>query len=180
MLAQTLKLGLVQRQHRSVSIIYCDISTATLPSYNKQNGSSCAMKNQCCLLITGIPDVPESVRALPGVTSIQLDWSPPSEYHGAITHYQVWYHCADNTAMSDISTDTPCRTLTGLRPETTCVMKVRAHTGAGAGDYSNTVTVSTSPPRKCTKIVMHEDGLTLSLLYSCCCWCVGGGGAGCQ
>ena len=114
-------------------------------------------------IITGIPDVPESVRAVPGVTSIQLDWSPPSEYHGAITHYQVRYHCADNTAMSDISTDT-LWTLTGLRPETTCVMKVRAHTGAGPGDYSNTVTVTTTPTRRLIHVTVCRVQLSIQKL----------------
>ena len=75
--------------------------------------------------------------------------------------------------MSDISTDT-LWTLTGLRPETTCVMKVRAHTGAGAGDYSNTVTVSTSPPRKCTKIAMHEDGLRQHMELGPVAWNIAG------
>ena len=39
----------------------------------------------------GIPDAPELPRAVPSVTAIQLHWSPPSEYHGPITHYEVWY-----------------------------------------------------------------------------------------
>jgi hypothetical protein len=109
------------------------------------------------LFIPGIPDVPESLRAVPTLTSIQLHWSPPSEYHGPITGYQVSYSCAGITTVSNVSTGISW-TLTGLRPETTCVMKVRAYTGAGAGSYSNTLTVTTTPPRKCVLWVQQSIG----------------------
>lgn len=95
-------------------------------------------------MLTGLPDAPESFRAVPDVTSIQLYWSSPSEYHGPISRYQLSYRCADNLVTSDVHSGTTW-TVTGLKPLTTCVFRVRAYTTAGSGVYSDTVTTTTSP-----------------------------------
>ena len=93
-------------------------------------------------MFIGIPDVPESLRVMSSVTSVTLSWISPSDYHGPITHYQVSYHCSGNSARANVNTGTSWL-LTGLKPETTCSIRVQAHTSAGAGDYSNEVLTTT-------------------------------------
>ena len=99
-----------------------------------------------CHIYIGIPDAPEFLGAVPNVTSIRLSWSPPSQYHGVITQYQVSHRCA---AIADTTVTNDGRlTLTGLKPATTCLVQVRAYTAAGAGGYSGTITSTTSTLRE--------------------------------
>ena len=97
------------------------------------------------LYISGIPDVPEGLTAVPDTTSILLTWSPPFEYHGPITHYQVAYHhvAHDGVTVANASSG-PILTVTGLKPENQYSFKVRAVTTAGAGEYSSVVTATTT------------------------------------
>ena len=101
----------------------------------------------------GIPDAPEFFGAVPNVTSIRLSWSPPSQYHGAITQYQVSHRCA---AIADTTvTNDGKLTLTGLKPATTCLVRVRAYTAAGAGGYSGTITSTSSTLRE-SQLYSHK------------------------
>ena len=46
-------------------------------------------------MCVAIPGSPESLTVEPASTSILVSWSPPSEDHDPITHYQVVYYGTD-------------------------------------------------------------------------------------
>lgn len=92
----------------------------------------------------GIPDVPEGLTAVADTTYIQLTWSPPSQYHGPITHYQVAYSSDASSSVTVANTSTPILIVRGLKPENEYSFQVRAVTTAGAGDYSSPITVTTT------------------------------------
>ncbi|XP_043371447.1 receptor-type tyrosine-protein phosphatase delta isoform X20 [Dermochelys coriacea] len=83
-------------------------------------------------------------------TSVQLTWQPPilAERNGIITKYTLLYRDI-NVAHHPIElpivpTDTTM-TLSGLKPDTTYDVKVRAHTSKGPGPYSPSVQFRTLP-----------------------------------
>lgn len=100
------------------------------------------------LFATGIPDSPEALIVVPASTSILLSWSPPSEYHGPITHYQVVYYGTDAIAKSATVINGTTWRITGLKPVKRYAMKVRAFAAAGAGPYSTAVRTATRRLRK--------------------------------
>ncbi|XP_021108496.1 receptor-type tyrosine-protein phosphatase delta isoform X24 [Heterocephalus glaber] len=82
--------------------------------------------------------------------SVQLSWQPPvlAERNGVITKYTLLYRDINTPLLpveqlivpADTST-----TLTGLKPDTTYDVKVRAHTSKGPGPYSPSVQFRTLP-----------------------------------
>ncbi|XP_074809467.1 receptor-type tyrosine-protein phosphatase delta isoform X29 [Natator depressus] len=83
-------------------------------------------------------------------TSVQLTWQPPvlAERNGIISKYTLLYRDI-NVAHHPIElpivpTDTTM-TLSGLKPDTTYDVKVRAHTSKGPGPYSPSVQFRTLP-----------------------------------
>ncbi|XP_073201471.1 receptor-type tyrosine-protein phosphatase delta isoform X21 [Lepidochelys kempii] len=83
-------------------------------------------------------------------TSVQLTWQPPvlAERNGIITKYTLLYRDINvahhPTELPIVPTDTTM-TLSGLKPDTTYDVKVRAHTSKGPGPYSPSVQFRTLP-----------------------------------
>ncbi|XP_033029131.1 receptor-type tyrosine-protein phosphatase delta isoform X47 [Lacerta agilis] len=83
-------------------------------------------------------------------TSVQLSWQPPilSERNGIITKYTLQYRDINvahhQTEMSVVPADITM-TLSGLKPDTTYDVKIRAHTSKGPGPYSPSVQFRTLP-----------------------------------
>ncbi|XP_028912114.1 receptor-type tyrosine-protein phosphatase delta isoform X27 [Ornithorhynchus anatinus] len=83
-------------------------------------------------------------------TSVQLSWQPPvlAERNGIITKYTLLFRDINlphhPVEQSIVPADTTV-TLTGLKPDTTYDVKVRAHTSKGPGPYSPSVQIRTLP-----------------------------------
>ncbi|XP_078532010.1 receptor-type tyrosine-protein phosphatase delta isoform X10 [Lissotriton helveticus] len=83
-------------------------------------------------------------------TSVQFTWQPPvlAERNGIITKYTLLYRDINTphhpTELLIAAIDTTV-TLTGLKPDTTYDVKMRAHTSKGAGPYSPSVQFRTLP-----------------------------------
>ncbi|XP_035877501.1 receptor-type tyrosine-protein phosphatase delta isoform X5 [Phyllostomus discolor] len=83
-------------------------------------------------------------------TSVQLSWQPPvlAERNGIITKYTLLYRDINIPLLPMeqliIPADTTM-TLSGLKPDTTYDVKVRAHTSKGPGPYSPSVQFRTLP-----------------------------------
>ncbi len=93
------------------------------------------------IIATGIPDAPESLRAVPGSVSIHLSWKPPSEYHGQITQYHIQYWDSNRQSKTAaVNGNTLELILTGLKPEETYTIQVRASTRAGRGESTSNTT----------------------------------------
>ncbi|NXY29015.1 PTPRD phosphatase, partial [Pomatorhinus ruficollis] len=83
-------------------------------------------------------------------TSVQLTWQMPllAERNGIITKYTILYRdinvAYQPVELSVVPADTTM-TLSGLKPDTTYDVKVRAHTSKGPGPYSPSVQFRTLP-----------------------------------
>lgn len=83
-------------------------------------------------------------------SSVLLTWQPPilSERNGNITKYTLLYRDINvahhPTEVSVIPADT-IMTLSGLKPDTTYDVKIRAYTSKGPGPYSPSVQFRTLP-----------------------------------
>nr|XP_060618326.1 receptor-type tyrosine-protein phosphatase delta isoform X28 [Anolis sagrei ordinatus] len=83
-------------------------------------------------------------------TSVHLTWQPPilSERNGIITKYTLQYRDINvvhhPTEVPVVPPDT-IMTLSGLKPDTTYDVKIRAHTSKGPGPYSPSVQFRTLP-----------------------------------
>ncbi|XP_013926713.1 PREDICTED: receptor-type tyrosine-protein phosphatase delta isoform X2 [Thamnophis sirtalis] len=83
-------------------------------------------------------------------TSVQLTWQPPilSERNGIITKYTLQYRDINvvnqQTEIPVAPVDT-IMTLSGLKPDTTYDVKIRAHTSKGPGPYSPSIQFRTLP-----------------------------------
>ncbi|NWH78595.1 PTPRD phosphatase, partial [Piaya cayana] len=83
-------------------------------------------------------------------TSVQLTWQMPllAERNGIITKYTVLYRdinvAYQPVELAVVPADTTM-TLSGLKPDTTYDVKVRAHTSKGPGPYSPSVQFRTLP-----------------------------------
>ncbi|XP_025053312.1 receptor-type tyrosine-protein phosphatase delta isoform X12 [Alligator sinensis] len=83
-------------------------------------------------------------------TSVQLTWQPPilAERNGVITKYTLLYrdiNVAHHPVEFPIAPADTTMTLSGLKPDTTYDVKVRAHTSKGPGPYSPSVQFRTLP-----------------------------------
>nr|XP_042706407.1 receptor-type tyrosine-protein phosphatase delta isoform X48 [Chrysemys picta bellii] len=83
-------------------------------------------------------------------TSVQLTWQPPvlAERNGIITKYTLLYrdiNVAHHPIELPIVPADTTMTLSGLKPDTTYDVKVRAHTSKGPGPYSPSVQFRTLP-----------------------------------
>ncbi|PNI54514.1 PTPRD isoform 13 [Pan troglodytes] len=83
-------------------------------------------------------------------TSVQLSWQPPvlAERNGIITKYTLLYRDINIPLLPMEQLIVPAdttMTLTGLKPDTTYDVKVRAHTSKGPGPYSPSVQFRTLP-----------------------------------
>lgn len=83
-------------------------------------------------------------------TSVQLSWQPPvlAERNGLITKYTLLYRDINIPLLPMEQLIVPADTtltLSGLKPDTTYDVKVRAHTSKGPGPYSPSVQFRTLP-----------------------------------
>ena len=74
------------------------------------------------------------------MSTVSLQWDPPSSPNGVITHYVVTYN---GTTVNTANASTML-TLTELEPFTTYTISVAARTGAGVGSVSDGIVVRTS------------------------------------
>ncbi|XP_075456630.1 phosphatidylinositol phosphatase PTPRQ isoform X3 [Ascaphus truei] len=86
-----------------------------------------------------------------GATGINLEWSPPSEPNGIITHYEIIY--TNLTALFALNTSSTSLSLSDLNPYTLYSISVRAYTRFGHGNQSTSPlpvrtseTAPSSPP----------------------------------
>ena len=63
-------------------------------------------------------------------SSVTLQWMPPETPNGVITHYSIQYNGIN---ITNFGNNTLMDTIEGLSPDTVYVLRLRAHTGAGAG-----------------------------------------------
>ena len=100
---------------------------------------------------TEAPAVPAAPTATPTAGTVTLSWEPPDNTGPAITAYEVQYRTAgdtDWTGWPHTGADTAA-TITGLAPETSHELRVRAVNPEGAGEWSPaavTVTASATDP----------------------------------
>lgn len=91
---------------------------------------------------------PQNLRVT-GLTASTTDlaWDPPvlAEQNGRITGYTVVYHDINSQQELQNATAGTRLTLSGLTPDTTYDIKVRAHTGKGAGPLSPSIQSRTMP-----------------------------------
>ncbi len=112
----------------------------------------------CMFVIVG-PGLVSGISVTPYSTSLQLSWSAPLLPNGIITAYQVTHYLSGSGIeaerveqnTTDISTTL---TLTGLRPQTSYTVTVRAYTIAGAGEETSVVG-TTEAVRKFRKYRFH-------------------------
>ncbi|XP_042311391.1 receptor-type tyrosine-protein phosphatase delta isoform X33 [Sceloporus undulatus] len=83
-------------------------------------------------------------------TSVQLTWQPPilSERNGIVTKYTLQYrdiNVAHHPTEVPVAPPDTIMTLSGLKPDTTYDVKIRAHTSKGPGPYSPSVQFRTLP-----------------------------------
>ncbi|XP_062830282.1 receptor-type tyrosine-protein phosphatase delta isoform X40 [Anolis carolinensis] len=83
-------------------------------------------------------------------TSVHLTWQPPilSERNGIITKYTLQYrdiNVVHHPTEVPVSPPDTIMTLSGLKPDTTYDVKIRAHTSKGPGPYSPSVQFRTLP-----------------------------------
>jgi netrin-G3 ligand len=91
---------------------------------------------------------PQNLRVTGLTTSTtELAWDPPvlAERNGRITNYTVVYRDINSQQeLQNVTTDTHL-VLSGLKPDTTYDVKVRAHTSKGAGPLSPSIQSRTMP-----------------------------------
>ncbi len=82
-------------------------------------------------------------------TSLQLTWSAPLLPNGVITAYEVSHQLQGGMELGrENTTDVrTTHTLTGLMPQTTYTITVRAYTIAGSGEETNLTAVTTPAVR---------------------------------
>jgi len=95
------------------------------------------------------PGPVDSLSATPSPTSLQLTWSAPLLPNGIITAYEVSHQLQGGMELEERNTTdvSTTHTLTGLRPQTTYTVTVRAYTIAGSGE-KRSVTETTEAIRK--------------------------------
>ncbi|XP_016144513.1 protein sidekick-2 [Sinocyclocheilus grahami] len=80
-------------------------------------------------------------------TSVRLIWQPPSQPNGIILAYQITYRLNStnsNTATFDVLNSSARQyTVTGLRPESVYVFRIRAQTRKGWGEAAEALVVTT-------------------------------------
>lgn len=91
---------------------------------------------------------PQNLQVIGLTTSTtELAWDPPvlAEQNGHITSYTVVYHDINSQQELQNTTADTRLTLSGLKPDTTYDIKVRAHTSKGAGPLSPSIQSRTMP-----------------------------------
>lgn len=91
---------------------------------------------------------PQNLRVIGLTTStMELTWDPPvlAERNGRITNYTVVYRDINSQQEMQNTTADTLLTLSGLRPDTTYDIKVRARTSKGAGPLSPSIQSRTMP-----------------------------------
>ena len=99
----------------------------------------------------GVPDRVERPEAIGGDRSISVDWDAPPDGGYSITDYDVWYQKSDQTDWSTHAFECDgagnCPTATtissGLDPDTTYNVQVRAQNSSGPGKWSRPATAKT-------------------------------------
>lgn len=91
---------------------------------------------------------PQNLRVIGLTTStMELTWDPPvlAERNGRITNYTVVYRDINSQQEMQNTTADTLLTLSGLKPDTTYDIKVRARTSKGAGPLSPSIQSRTMP-----------------------------------
>uniref|UniRef100_A0A8C1Q4G4 Sidekick cell adhesion molecule 2b n=1 Tax=Cyprinus carpio TaxID=7962 RepID=A0A8C1Q4G4_CYPCA len=107
-------------------------------------------------------------------TSVRLIWQPPSQPNGIILAYQITYRLNStnsNTATFDVLNSSARQyTVTGLRPESVYVLRIRAQTRKGWGEAAEALVVTTEkrarPQPTSRPTVPQENVLARSVLLS--------------
>ena len=76
-----------------------------------------------------------------------LSWLAPDAPNGIIIQYEVEYSVISTTSLVNF-TDTLMGTVEGLSSGEVYTVQIRAYTRVGAGPFSNSITVTTFPPRE--------------------------------
>ncbi|XP_030070443.1 phosphatidylinositol phosphatase PTPRQ isoform X2 [Microcaecilia unicolor] len=115
------------------------------------------------------PGSPPQNLVLVGVTAtgINLEWSPPKEPNGIVTHYEVIY-VTSSSSFTENTTATKIY-LKNLRPHTLYSISVRAYTRFGHGNQSTSVlfvrtseTAPSSPPYDLTYSSFNSTAVKVS------------------
>ena len=89
------------------------------------------------LLLCTAPGAVDSLSATPQIALILVTWNVPLTPHGIITAYEV-YSVGEQGGLIHLNvTDGTSLELTGLRPQSTYTIAVRAYNLAGAGVWTN-------------------------------------------
>ncbi|XP_033641107.1 sortilin-related receptor-like isoform X1 [Asterias rubens] len=97
-----------------------------------------------------VPGVPRSLQvSLVSITTVKLQWSPPSVVHGPLTSYKVSYRAIGQWVIQDPIVKTVPGTqssllINGLLTQTMYVFQVAASNAAGMGLYSPSVNITTT------------------------------------
>ncbi|XP_069830088.1 phosphatidylinositol phosphatase PTPRQ isoform X2 [Dendropsophus ebraccatus] len=115
-----------------------------------------AVSEENNIFVRTLEDAPGSppqnlISAGVNATAINLEWSPPAEPNGIITHYEIVY--TNSTLILAQNTTSTIFTITDLNPYTLYRISVRAYTQFGHGNQSTPIlsvktseTAPSSPP----------------------------------
>ena len=90
-----------------------------------------------------VPSEPRSLEITAvNSSSVTLQWIPPEAPNGVIMQYNILYN-QKNATYTNFDNNMPMDTVEGLSSNTEYVLRVIAHTGAGAGPPSDIITFLT-------------------------------------
>ena len=99
------------------------------------------------IILIGPATAPQFVTSDIQSTFVTLSWMSPDTPNGIIIQYEVQYSVNSTTSLVNL-TDTLMGTVQGLSPGEVYTLQIRAYTRAGAGPFSDSITVMTLPERK--------------------------------
>ncbi|KAM4676019.1 phosphatidylinositol phosphatase PTPRQ [Discoglossus pictus] len=149
--------------------MYTDYKMRVTASTSAGESSLSEENNIFVRTLEDVPGSPPRNLALVGVnsTSINLEWLPPSQPNGIITHYEIIY--TNSTTLFAQNTSTSSFTLTDLNPYTLYSISVRGYTKFGHGNQSTVVlsvrtseTAPSSPPYNLIYTNMSSTSVLIS------------------
>uniref|UniRef100_A0A1X7T1J4 Fibronectin type-III domain-containing protein n=1 Tax=Amphimedon queenslandica TaxID=400682 RepID=A0A1X7T1J4_AMPQE len=116
-------------------IPYTNYTVSIIPYNYNMNGPA---RQEIQLTPESIPGVITDLRHARTPTRINIVWNPPSMPNGIITVYEIRYRESTSTGPYNITNTTnTLYTIVGLIPNTSYIIRVRAYTSIGPGEWTD-------------------------------------------